>query len=410
MRPINRRRFLQSAGAGLAAAGVSAGRARGETQGPAVPAGAADVAVIGAGAFGAWTALALRERGAKVTLLDVYGPGNSRATSGDETRQIRVGYGSREMYSRWAVEAFTRWQAREQEFGRRLMYRTGRLQLGARWTPEYEAQTKIFAALGIEHARLTPDEIRTRWPQLDPVGAEVGLYEPGASILRAREAIIAVAEAFERKGGTLRIARGLPGRASGRRLEDLALDDGGRLAAGRFVFACGPWLRKLFPALVGPTIDTPRREVFMFGPPPGDTRFTLPNLPVFSEASYYGFPDFDRRGLKVCPVGGSVEMDPDSDERVVTPHYVRRAYEYVARRFPAMRGQPIVETRVCQLENTPDEHFLIDAHPEFDNVLIAGGGSGHGFKHGPMLGEYIADRILGRPVDPSLAAPFALRR
>jgi glycine/D-amino acid oxidase-like deaminating enzyme len=148
--------------------------------------------------------------------------------------------------------------------------------------------------------------------------------------------------------------------------------------------------------------------VFLFGPPPGDARFTWPNLPVFSEASYYGFPDFDRRGVKVCPVGGSVEMDPDSDERVVTPHYVRRAYDYVTRRFPGLRGQPVIETRVCQLENTVDEHFLIDRHPDFDNVWIAGGGSGHGFKHGPVVGEYIADRAMGRPADPVYERLFSL--
>jgi sarcosine oxidase len=405
---INRRRFLQSAGASIAAATAASGVAR--AQAPAIAAGAPDFVVIGAGAFGAWTALVLREQGARVTLLDVYGPGNSRATSGDETRQIRVGYGTREAYSRWALDAMARWQVREQEFGRRVMYRTGRLQLGARWTADHEAQTGIFTKLGVPYERLAPDEIRRRWPQLDPVGMELGLYEPGASILRARESIIAVGEAFERKGGTLRIARGLPGRAAARRLQDLAITGGGRLAGGTFVFACGPWLRTVFPGVIGSKIDTPRREVFLFGPPPGDTRFSWPHLPVFSESSYYGFPDFDRRGVKVCPVGGVVEMDPDSDERIVTPHYVRRAYEYVARRFPALGGQPIIETRVCQLENTVDEHFLVDQHPEFDNVWIAGGGSGHGFKHGPVLGEYIANRALGQPVDQAYDALFSLAR
>jgi glycine/D-amino acid oxidase-like deaminating enzyme len=408
MPSINRRRFLTTTGSGLAAAGLASLPVG--AQAPAVSTGAPDLVVIGAGAFGAWTALILREMGARVTLLDVYGPGNSRATSGDETRQIRVGYGDREAYSRWALEAMTRWQAREQAFGRRLMYRAGRVQLGATWTAGYEATTKIFKSLGVPFERMDADEIRKRWPQMDPVGMEVGLYEPGASILRARESIIAVGEAFERKGGTLTIARGRPGRATGRTLADLEIEPGGRLAAGTFVFACGPWLPTLFPAIVGRKIQVPRREVFLFGPPPGDARFTWPNLPVFSEASYYGFPDFDRRGVKVCPVGDVMEMDPDRDERIVTPHYVRRAHEYVARRFPAMSAQPVIETRVCQLENTSDEHFLIDRHPDFDNVWIAGGGSGHGFKHGPVVGEYIAKRALGQDADASYAEQFSLTR
>ena len=408
MTRINRRRFLETASTGLAL--VSTRTSIALSQGPAAGLGAPDVAIIGAGAFGAWTALVLRERGARVTLLDVYGPGNSRATSGDETRQIRIGYGDREPYSRWAKEAMIRWEAREAEFGRRLMYQAGRLQLAPAWTPAFEATTKVFAGLGVPLERMSPDDIRKRWPQLDPVGMEAGLFEPGAAILRAREAIMAVANAFERKGGTLTIARGIPGRTAGSKLEDITLEAGGRLAAGTFVFACGPWLRKLFPSIIGAKIDTPRREVFLFGPPPGDSRYSWPNLPVFSESSYYGFPDFDRRGVKVCPVGGSVEMDPDTDERVVTPHYVRRAYDYVARRFPGLRGQPLIETRVCQLENTADEHFMIDRHPELDNVWIAGGGSGHGFKHGPVVGEYIAERALGRPADPVYEALFKLNR
>lgn len=401
---MNRRRFLQTAGlatVGLRGARVASGQA------PAILTGAPDVVVVGAGAFGAWTALALCEAGARVTLVDAYGPGNSRATSGDETRQIRLGYGDREMYSRWARTAMAKWRAREAEFGRRLMYQTGRLQLAAEWTPAFEATTKVLTGLGAAIERVDPDEIRRRWPQLDPVGMEAGLFEPGASILRAREAMMAVVDRFEAQGGTMRIARGRPGAETGGRLSTVNLDDG-TVAAGAFVFACGPWLRTLFPGELGTVIETPRREVFLFGPPPGDVRFSWPHLPVFSEATYYGFPDFDHRGLKVCPVGGMVEMDPDADERVVTPHYLRRAHDYVARRFPAMRGQPVIETRVCQLENTADEHFVIDRHPRFDNVWLAGGGSGHGFKHGPVLGEYIAARVLGQPTDADYDTLFQL--
>jgi len=403
---MNRRRFLQSAGASLAAATLAPAAAR--AQAPAIDTQLPDVVVVGAGAFGAWTALALREAGARVTLVDAYGPGNSRATSGDETRQIRLGYGERELYSRWAAEAMARWRTREAEFGRRLMYQTGRLQLAPSWTPAFEATTRVLGGLGAAIERLSPGEIRARWPQIDPVGMEVGLFEPGASILRARESLMLVADAFERKGGQMLMARGEPGGTAGRRLNDLLTATGSRVAGGVFVFACGPWLRTLFPEVLGTTIETPRREVFLFGPPPGDPRFSWPHLPVFSEATYYGFPDFDHRGVKVCPVGGVIEMDPDRDERIVTPHYVRRAHEYLARRFPAMRGQPVIETRVCQLENTADEHFMIDRHPEFDNVWLAGGGSGHGFKHGPVLGEYIANRAIDRPTDAAYDALFAL--
>jgi sarcosine oxidase len=414
---IGRRKFLQTTGLAAAAAAAGARRAAGMDAAPGrqaaerAPAGASpDVVVVGAGAFGVWTALSLRERGIAVTLLDAYGPGSPRATSGDETRQIRVGYGDREHYSRWALQGFERWKAREQQWNRRLLCRTGRLQLAGQWTPALEATAAVFRQLGVEHERLSHDELRRRHPQLNPEGVEVALFEPGAAVIRAREAIMSAAAAFQEAGGTLQSARALPGRASGARLEDLALASGDRLAARAFVFACGPWLRRIFPDLMRPRLSTPRREVFYFGTPPGDDRFTWPNLPNYSEATYYGFPSIDARGFKVCPTTGEPEMDPDADDRVVSAHQVKRARDYLALRFPALKDQPIVETRVCQLENTPDEHFVIDRHPAWENVLIAGGGSGHGFKHGPVLGEYIADRIMERPGDAAVAALFRLDR
>ncbi len=167
------------------------------------------------------------------------------------------------------------------------------------------------------------------------------------------------------------------------------------------MFACGPWLPRLFPELLGKRIQVPGRDVLYFGTPAGDSRFTFPNFPNYSEDRCYGFSNIDERGFKVCATSGSTSFDPDTDERIVTPHEVRRARAYLALRFPALKDQPVIETRVCQLENTADEHFIIDRHPDYDNVLIAGGGSGHGFKHGPVIGEYIAKRALGEPTDPA---------
>lgn len=393
---INRRSFLKSATVPIGASALGVAPLAAAVQ----PRPRASVVVVGGGAFGAWTALHLREMGHAVTLVDAYGPGNSRATSGDETRQIRCGYGDRELYSRSALAAFTAWRAREQEFGVSLMLETGRLQLAPDWTPAMKATQATLAKLGVKVEALTQDDIRTRYPQINPEGMGVGLLEPGAAVLRAKQAILAVAAAFRRKGGTLTMARARPGRAEGRRLLDLDTAGGERLMAEQFVFACGPWLPRLFPALLGTRIQVPGRDVYYFGTPAGDPRFSYPNMPNYSEASYYGFPSIDERGLKVCPTTGPPAFDPDTDERVVSPHEVRRARAYLALRFPALKDQPITETRVCQLENTADEHFIIDRHPDYDNVLIAGGGSGHGFKHGPVLGEYIAKRAVGDATDP----------
>ena len=372
---------------------------------PSVPSAAvhttsrSSVVVIGAGAFGGWTALHLREMGHDVTLVDAYGPGNSRATSGDETRQIRCGYGDRLLYARSALRAMTAWREREQQFGVALLNPTGRLQLAPAWTPSLKATQATLSTLGVPFETMTDGDLRKRYPQMNPDGMGVGLLEPGAMVIRAKQAMLAVSQAFVRAGGTLRVARVQPGTVDGGRMVDLRVDDGSRLAADAFVFACGPWLPKLFPGLLGSRIQVPGRDVLYFGLPAGDLRLAFPNFPNYSEERYYGFASIDGRGFKVCPTSGTTSFDPDVDERIISATEVRRARAYLAQRFPSLANQPITESRVCQLENTSDEHFIIDRHPEMGNVLLAGGGSGHGFKHGPVIGQYIAKRALGEPTD-----------
>ena len=412
---MDRRTFLQSTGAPLGAAALGSlvpSLVHGTSAGRAAPPRAAvtDVVVIGGGAFGVWTALTLREMGHQVTLLDTYGPGSSRATSGDETRKIRVGYGDREGYARMAHRAMDAWTAREAEFGVPLLVRTGRLEIAPTWTPALRATQAMLARFGVATEAFTVDELRRRYPQMGFDGIGVGLLEPGAGVVRAKQAILAAAAAFARKGGTVVVQRAEPGRAEGGRLVDVTLADGSRLAAQQFVFACGPWLPKVFPELLGRRIRVPKRDVLYFGVPAGDTRFAPPALPNFSESSYYGFPSIDGRGVKVCPTNGPDTWDPDIDERIVDPMQVRRARLYLTKRFPALAAQPITETRVCQLENTEDEHFIIDRHPSYANVLIAGGGSGHAFKHGPVLGEYVARRSVGETTDPTFDAMVRLAR
>jgi glycine/D-amino acid oxidase-like deaminating enzyme len=157
---------------------------------------------------------------------------------------------------------------------------------------------------------------------------------------------------------------------------------------------------------------TPRRDVFFFGTPAGDDRFSYPHFPNYSEddsLGYYGFPSIDHRGFKVCPVGERTPFDPDTDERLVSAYQVKRARDYLALRFPALKDQPVVETRVCQLEMSVDEHFIVDRHPGLENVWLVGGGSGHGYKHGPVLGEYVARRVTGQDGNPELEPVFRLK-
>jgi glycine/D-amino acid oxidase-like deaminating enzyme len=369
--------------------------------------------VIGAGVFGGWTALHLRRLGHEVILLDAFGPGNARATSGGDSRGIRIAYGDRAIYSRWALAAMAGWQEAEQRWGVSLLETTGRLQLAPERTPGMEASAQVMEALGVDQSFMTPEEVAREWPQIGIDGVGVAHFEPGAAALRSALACRVVAQGAAKEGVEVQVGRASPPQPQGGRGAEIEVDRGSgaeRLGADAFVFACGPWLPALFPDLLGSRISVPRRDVFFFGPPSGDPRFGLGAIPGFSEGSQsvYGLPDMDGLGFKIAPFGGLDPFRPDSDDRVPAAHWLQRARAYLALRFPAMAQQPLIHSRVCQLENTANEHFIVDRHPEMENVWIAGGGSGHAFKHGPVLGAYVAGRVTGGDPDPEATPLFRL--
>jgi len=368
---------------------------------PAIIRGLPDVAVVGAGAFGGWTALSLREAGAKVTLVDAYGPGNPRASSGDESRLLRLSYGARELYTLWSQRAQGLWEARQEEFGRRLFYPNGSLRVLD--AEELPAQRTIFDRLAIPYEVLSGGEVNHRWPQVDLSEYEQVFYETTGGVVKAREAMIAVAEAFMHKGGTVRIgqAQMAPGSSGALTV------DGEPFSAGACVFACGPWLPKVFPGLLGDRIRVPRREIFYVGSPMGDHRYRWEHLPNISDTLTYTASDVDY-GIKIAAAPRDTPMDPDTGDRMPTSFLQSEVEAYVARRMPGLVDQPIVATRTCQTEYSDNSDFIIDRHPEHESVWIAGGGSGHAFKMGPAIGEYVAARVLGRSGDAQADARFAL--
>ena len=407
MTPLNRRRFLKTATTGVGALALGAERLL-AGQNPSAAA-TAEVVVVGAGAFGGWTALYLREMGHTVTLIDQYGPGNSRATSGGESRQIRAVYGEREVYTRWVLQAFDRWQAREAEWGKKLFFRTGQLSLAPAWTKELTDTRKVFDKLTVKYDIVKPDDLRRQYPQMNMEHIDVAMYTPSTGVLKAREGCVAVAQAFEKKGGRFVTAKVELGKRAGSTLQDVALSTGQRVSAQTFVFACGPWLPKVFPAVMKNKLETPRRVVFFYGTPPGDERFTYPNFPTWSVDNAYGFPSIEGKGFKVVPTFERLLVDPDTQEHSLTADELRKGREFVTKWFPILAGQPLVESKVCQREDSVDDHFIVDRHPELNNVWMVGGGSGHGYKHGIMLGDYVANRIVGNDKNPELADTFKLK-
>lgn len=356
------------------------------------------VAVIGAGAFGGWTALHLLELGAKVTLVDAWGPGNSRSSSGGETRVMRGTYGPAQPYTEMAAQALKLWAKYERKWKHQFLHRSGVLWMAAGRDDAFErGSVEMLRTAKIQYQELSTPQMRKRWPQINFEGIEWGIFEPECGYLDARASCAAVVEAFVAAGGRYRqagvVAEGLEDAS----LRSFTLSDGSQLKAHRYVFACGPWLGMLFPKTIGSSLRATKQDVFFFGTPPGDTRFHDPNTPVWADHRgrfRYGIPGNDRRGFKIADDTPGPDFDPTDGERVVNPETLRDIREYVGFRFPALKGAPLIETRVCQYEQTPDSHFIVDRDPQNENVWLLGGGSGHGFKHGPAIGEMMAELIL----------------
>jgi glycine/D-amino acid oxidase-like deaminating enzyme len=203
--------------------------------------------------------------------------------------------------------------------------------------------------------------------------------------------------AVERRGGRYELADVRPGRVDGDRLVDVIDSRGARRTADQFVFACGPWLPRLFPEAIGAAIRVTRQDVHYLGPAPGDARWNAPAFPswVDYDAAFYGIGSVDDRGAKVATDSYGGTWDPDSDDRIVAPGSLDPVREYCRRRFPDLAAAPVSETRVCQYETTADSNFLIDRHPDLSNVWLVGGGSGHGFKHGPSIGRHVVALLDG---------------
>jgi sarcosine oxidase len=353
----------------------------------------ADVVVVGAGVFGSWTARHLQRRGLKVVLIDAFGPASTRASSGGETRIIRMGYGALEIYSQMSWDSLSQWKALESATGERLFTETGVVFLAREQDMMTRDTTATLKKLGIPHEVLTRPELVRRYPQIAFGPITWAVSEPRSGALFARRAVQVVVREFQKAGGELIIGRAEPLAAPG----DLnsIIVSGRTLKAETFVFACGPWLGKVFPDVLADRIFPTRQEVFYFGVPAGDDRFGPAKLPTWIDfgAEIYGIPDLETRGFKVAIDRHGPRFDPDTGQRLVTEESTAIVKAFVAERFPALKGAPVVSSEVCQYENSSNGDFLIDRHPAHGNVWLVGGGSGHGFKHGPALGAYVADRI-----------------
>ncbi|MEX2180141.1 MAG: FAD-dependent oxidoreductase [Gemmatimonadaceae bacterium] len=305
----DRREFLKIAGAGAGALLTGCATAPGLVSSAR---SGAHVVVVGAGAFGGWTALHLQRMGARVTLVDMLGAGNSRSTSGDETRGVRTSYGDRphgELWMQWARQAVLRWKEWDAEYARPqrmpVYFTTGDLIMREDWEPFLTNTRAWWEKNGIPHETLPVEEVRKRWPAIQVNDITAVLYEPDAGVVRSRRATESVAEVFRHEGGRIVIGRVIapvPGEFDG---NTVRLANGDTIMGDAFVFAVGPWLGKTFP-LMANRMRTPLGTVLYFGTPAGDERFTFPHMPSWNFPGTTGWPALpvDNRGFRVRGGGG----------------------------------------------------------------------------------------------------------
>ena len=354
--------------------------------------------VVGAGAFGGWSALALRRAGMRVTLVDAWGAGNTRASSGGETRVIRAVYNGVALYTEMAARAMVLWREAERKWKRPLLTRTGALWMFAGADGYVRESIAPMKDGGLPLDEMSRAEAARRFPHMSFNDVRTMFYDPEAGFLLARAACELVRDAFVREGGEYLRGWARPAASTGARMSGVVLSNGSTVTADTYIFACGPWMGQIFPEVIGRRIVATRQEVFFFGTPGGDTRFDVGAQPAWvhiGDRLSYGIPSHGR-GLKIADDTAGEEVDPTTMERTPSRAGLARAREILDTRFPAMANAPLLEARVCQYEASSDGHFLVDRHPQLENVWLVGGGSGHGYKMGPALGEHVAALVQGR--------------
>lgn len=387
---VTRRSLLLGAG-GAAVSGPALVRARSLGSAP-------QVAVIGAGVFGTWTAEQLRRRGARVTLVDAWSAAHSRASSGGESRMTRAGYGKDAIYARMALASLGEWSKLSSVSGLPILHDHGVLFFFQGDNPYLGDSLRVHRALGLDTVAMSAAEMARRFPMIDFAGVSAGMFEPRFGALMARRAVQTLAARCARDGVIRQTMAIVPPGDDGARLRHVRNAAGAAVEADLFVFACGPWLPKLFPALLGGRIVATRQEVFTFAPPAGSLDYQPGMMPGWADFNggdvYYGFPDLEGKGVKFAHDAHGVEVDPDRQDRRFTDAALAEVVAFRDRRFPRLRGAPLATAEVCQYENSSNGDFLIDRHPQIGNAVLVGGGSGHGFKHGPEVGRIAAELIL----------------
>ena len=362
----------------------------------------AAVIVVGAGINGVTSAIELKKRGHKVTLVDPGPLPHPLAASTDISKAVRAAYGPDEDYTALADRCIELWRKWSIEFGIELYHETGVLFVCQRpMRPgdfEYES-CRVLEEQGHRFERFNSATFHQRFPAFAPNRFQDGFFDPDAGFVESGRVVATLIEHAKSLGVELREqAKFIALDESDNRVKGVLLEGPQRIAGDAVVMAAGAWTPYLLPFTKN-FLRATGHPVFHLKPDTPDL-FLPERFPFFgadiSTTGYYGFP-LNQGVVKIANHGAGREMSPDSPKRVVTTEDENDLREFLRSTIPALTEAAIVYTRVCMYCDTNDGDFWIAPDPERPNLVIATGDCGHGFKFAPVLGEIVADALEAKP-------------
>lgn len=358
-----------------------------------------DCVIVGLGAMGSAAAWQAARRGWRVLGIEQFGAAHDCGSSHGQTRIIRTAYFEHPNYVPLAQRAFSLWRDIEQAVGRELLVQTGLLQIGKPDGKVIRGVLDSADAHGIEIERLAPEEIRRRWPVFrQPDKDEVGVFEPGAGFLRVEHAVASMIRLAVDAGAELSLNTTVQGWDVGDDGRVTVHSSKGTWTSRRLIVAPGCWAQRLAMLPEVPTqVVRKQQQWFQIDRHEVKSQNGFPcYLMETADGWFYGFPEIDHLGLKVAEhTGGQPVEGPERVDRGLDHDDLARAERFMDRAFEFSRRR-LVHHSVCMYTMTPDHHFVVDRHPRFDNVAVACGFSGHGFKFAPVVGRRVCELLEGQ--------------
>jgi sarcosine oxidase len=370
--------------------------------------GVFDVIVVGLGAMGSAATYQLSQRGARVLGLEAFTPAHERGSSHGESRIIRQAYFEHPAYVPLVLRAYELWDQLQEESGEDLLHITGGLAIGPPQGTLVTGCLKSAARYGLGHELLDYGQMRQRFPQFALADSEVAFYEEKAGYLRPEECIRQHLRGASKRGAELHFEEPVLSWTASRSGVGVSVTTGKQTYhASSLVICAGPWFAELVPDASMPVVVS-RRVMFWLRPVSQPSAFDRGVFPIFLWEPegcplFYGFPRISEDGdPKVAIHSGDEECTPSTIDRQIRPRDELAIRSAVESRIPTLNGV-VSHAATCMYTMTADEHFIIDTHPDYPQVSLAAGFSGHGFKFSAVVGEILCDLAMFRETTTDIA-------